>query len=114
MFHEALCIMDEEFGELAHSYEAVYRIGMRCAEYYYAMGFQVVFAVHHPKDKQPDRDAVNKGVHIHFAVNTINFITGRKWHTNFRESWNRERAFNDNMAEFMRTMGREAFEYVHA
>ncbi len=113
MFHEVLCIRDEEFGWLAHSYGAAYQIGMGCAGYYYSMGFQVVFAVHHPKHKQPDSSIANKWVHIHFAVNTINFRDGRKWHTSFRENYARERAFNDIMGDLCGLGRRHLYLPVH-
>lgn len=94
IFHETLGIRDEEFERMWRDYNLVYQIAMKCAEQYYSMGHQVVFAVHHaPKDNRGG----NKGVHIHFVVNTVNFITGRRWHTNFRQSDSREKMFAQNM-----------------
>ena len=55
-------------------------------------------AVHHTENEC----GVYKGVHIHFAVNTINFQTGNKWHTNNKESYKREANFNLIIRSFMK------------
>ena len=53
---------------------------------YYQMGHQAVFGVHWEPEKR---------CHIHFAVNSINFIDGRKWHTSMPEIKGREAVFNE-------------------
>ena len=94
IYHEVLGIREEEFERMWRDYGLVYQIAAECAQRYYSRGHQVVFAIHHaPKDSQTG----NSGVHIHFAVNTVNFMTGRRWHSYFRESYNREQDFNRNM-----------------
>ncbi len=94
IYHEVLGFREEEFERMWRNYGLIYQIAVECAKKYYSMGHQVVFAIHHaPKDGQMG----NKGVHIHFVVNTINFMTGKKWHTGFRQSYARERGFNQNM-----------------
>lgn len=98
MFHETLNIRKEEFEWLERDYGTIYRIAMKCAEYYYSVGHQVVFAVHYTENEW----GVNKGVHIHFAVNSVNFQTGNKWHTNRRESYKREENFNLIIRSFMK------------
>ena len=97
LFHEVYNLTDREFESLGRNYDFVYQIAMKCAEYYYLMGHQVVFAIHHTRNVQMG----NKGVHIHFVVNSINFMTGGKWHTRMRESYKREQIFNQNMREFI-------------
>lgn len=98
IFHEVLGITEKELGRLGHDYSRVYQVAVNCAQYYFAMGHQVVFAIHNAKDGCLER---NKGVHIHFVVNTINFATGNKWHSNLRENWARNRTFDDIIRRFM-------------
>lgn len=96
IYHEVLGFMEDEFERMWRDYGLVYQIAEECAGRYYSMGHQVIFAIHHaPKDGQ----AGNKGVHIHFVINAVNFMTGRKWHTSFRQSYTRERDFNQSMRE---------------
>lgn len=98
IFHEVLGITKEEFAKLGCDYGRVYQAAMECAQYYYSMGHQVVFAIHDAKDGCLEK---NKGLHIHFVVNTINFMTGNKWHSNLRENWARNRTFDDIIRRFM-------------
>lgn len=98
IFHEVLGITKEEFDKLGCDYGRIYQVAVECAKYYYSMGYQVVFAIHNAKDGCLER---NKGLHIHFVVNTINFMTGNKWHSNLRENWARNRIFDDIMRRFM-------------
>ena len=97
IFHEVYNLMDAEFEQLFCNYDFVYQIAVRCAEYYYLMGYQVVFAVHHAINAQKG----NKGVHIHFVVNSVNYITGEKWHTGMRETYRRGIMFNQIMRDYI-------------
>lgn len=96
IYHEILGFQEAEFERMWRDYNLVYQIAVECAKRYYSMGHQVVFAIHHALR---DRQIGNKGVHIHFAVNTVNFMTGKKWHTSFRQSDVREWDFNQNMID---------------
>ena len=98
VFHEVLEIKEDEFVKLGYDYARVWETAMSCANQYYEMGYQVIFAIHHAKD---NCHGGNKGVHIHFVVNTISFLTGNKWHTNMRRNHTREQNFNDCMREAM-------------
>ena len=109
VFHEVLNITEEEFVWMGRSYDSVYQTAMKCAEFYYSMGFQVVFAVHHSKNRQ----VWNQGVHIHFVVNSVNYMTGRKWHTGIRESYTREKTFDENMWKFERRGATEVLHFVN-
>lgn len=97
LHHEVFNLTSMEFERLGCNYDYVYQIAARCAEYYYFMGYQVVFAIHHARNAQKG----NKGVHLHFVVNSVNFMTGGKWHTGMRESYVRERMFNQIMIDFI-------------
>lgn len=85
MYHEVFNLMDEEVDLLGHSIQRLWQLGMGCAQIYFGMGFQVVFAVHWE---------LGKRYHLHFAVNSISFINGRKWHTSLPEIHQREEMFN--------------------
>lgn len=98
IYHEVLRIREEEFNRLGYDYDRVYQIAMDCARQYYEMGHQVIFAIHRAKGNCQDR---NKGLHIHFVINTINFMTGNKWHTNMRQNHTRENVFNDYIGRSM-------------
>ncbi len=97
LFHETFNITAEEFDQLNRDYGIVCRIAAECAEFYFSLGHQVVFAVHYSENRR----TVNKGLHIHFVINAINYRTGKKWHTHFNESFRRERDFNMIMRKFM-------------
>ena len=45
------------------------------AQDFYDDGFQVYYGVHRP-------DETEKHLHVHFAVNTVNFKAGKKRHEN--------------------------------
>ena len=94
IYHEVLGFTDEEFEQMWRDYGLVYQIAVECAKKYYSIGHQVVFAIHHAPHNNHGR---NSGVHIHFAVNTVNFMNGRKWRSYFQESSNRGQTFNQNM-----------------
>lgn len=86
MYHEVLNLLDWEVERLANSPEWLWNVGMGCSQVYYQMGHQAVFGVHWEPEKR---------CHIHFAVNSINFIDGRKWHTSMPEIKGREAVFNE-------------------
>lgn len=84
MHHEVLNLRDEEYEKLGSSIQNLYQYALNCCMVYFEQGHQVVFAIHWERCKR---------LHIHFAVNTINFITGKKWHTSMNEVADRERIF---------------------
>lgn len=51
------------------------KIGYSIANYYGKVNHQVVFALHEDTDNP----------HIHFAVNTVNYITGKKYHQQHKD-----------------------------
>ena len=86
MYHEVLNLKDVETQRLGNDPNIFFQIGMECCQIYYQMGHQAVFGVHWEQEKR---------CHIHFAVNTINFINGKKWHTPMPEIKQREAVFNE-------------------
>lgn len=85
MYHEVFNLYDSETVQLNYDSEQLWKIGMECCQVYYQCGFQAVFAVHWEESKR---------YHIHFAVSTINYLDGRKWHTSLPEIKKREEIFN--------------------
>lgn len=83
--HEILCLSDEEFALLNCDYNLVEKIAQEIRYQYYLRGHQVLYGIH---------CSSNMRVHIHFAVNTINFITGLKWHSSKMEWIQREEMIN--------------------
>lgn len=83
MYHEVFSLLDEEVGGLYYNPDYIYEFALECAKWYYNQGFQVVFAIHY-----------QSRFHIHFAVNSINFKTGLKFHTSKEEKNMREQLFN--------------------
>lgn len=105
MYHEVFNMEDCEFERLAHSSEMLWQVGMECCQVYYQMGHQAVFAVHWEPEKR---------CHIHFAVNTISFINGAKWHTKLPEIKEREGKFNEILRKYqiMATGAIEPLEFL--
>lgn len=85
MYHEVFNLSDYEAMPFCNKISHLEEIGRECCQCYYVMGFQVVFAVHWEQQKR---------LHFHFAVNSINFKDGHKWHSSLENIKERERIFN--------------------
>lgn len=90
MYHEIFSLLDEEAAGLYYNMALLYNVAMECARWYFEQGYQVVFAVHH-----------QSRFHIHFAVNTINYLTGKKFHTTKPEKEAREILFNQILHKYL-------------
>ncbi len=84
--HEVFLLTVEETEQLGYpgKVQYLYWASQECARFFYEKGFQVVFAIH---------TDMEKGVHIHFAVNTVNYMNGKKWSCGEREMKERETLF---------------------
>ena len=71
MAHEVFSFSNEDFVEYGCDYNRVILLANEMCSYYFNQGFQVVYAIHHE---------LGKFVHIHFAINAVNYKTGRKYH----------------------------------
>ncbi len=71
LYHFVFNFTELEHAFLGKNYDLFYRIGYAQANWFFSQGYQTVFAVH---------DDIDKAVHIHYAVNAINFIDGHKLH----------------------------------
>jgi len=58
-------------------------IAQKMAQDFYNDGFQVYYGVHKP-------DKTETHIHVHFAVNTVNFRTGKKRHENMGDTKRRQ------------------------
>ena len=72
IIHEVYSLADNDFELLNKDYALVDLLGRQLSAYYFALGYQVVYAVHWD---------MSKHVHIHIATNTVNFRTYKKFHS---------------------------------
>ena len=89
MFHEIYVCDERQMRFFLHRLDLLQQFAYMAARIYYDRGFQVVYAAHmEPNDPE-------KMMHIHFAVNAVCYIDGKKWHTNLNEDQReREAAMN--------------------
>ena len=107
MYHEVFNLKDCELERLAYAHYILWQVGMECCQVYYQMGHQAAFAVHWELEKR---------CHIHFAVNSISFMTGLKWHTSRPEIKEREGIFNEILRKYqiMVTGAIEPLEFLNS
>ena len=74
--------------------EALKYVAINACEEYFRRGFQVVSAIH-------DKDSFAPRLHIHFAINAINFIDGYKWKRCNADIKERQKMLNMLFYEFM-------------
>ena len=60
-------------------------IAYQFALWYFKQGFQVVFAIHTDTEY----------LHIHYVINSVNFLTGRKYHSNTHVLLNEKKYLED-------------------
>lgn len=92
MYHETFSLCDKEFESLHYDFSIVNLFAMECCQEYFLRGHQAIYAVHFEPDKK---------LHIHFAVNTINFIDGKKWRSYMRDRSARDNKFNDILRRYI-------------
>lgn len=93
MYHEVFNLRSDETNPLENYPGHFWEIGMECCQVYYRMGFQSVFALHWEEGGR---------YHFHFAVNSINYMDGHKWHTSLNEIKQREGVFNQIVEKHLR------------
>lgn len=90
MVHEVYSLSDKDFELLNRDYALVDLLGRRLSAYFFATGYQCVYAVHYDMIKH---------VHIHLAVNVVSFRTYKKFHSSAEELRQRivvfEQIFNE-------------------
>lgn len=89
VFHETLQLKKEEVNIFESA--TLYQFALECAYFYFREGYQVCFAVHNDYEK---------GCHIHFVVNPVNFLTGMKFNNNYNKEKEREVLFNQILFKY--------------
>lgn len=81
--HEVYSFSEEEENMILQNDIPVEGIAQKMAQDFYNDGFQVYYGVHKP-------DKTEAHIHVHFAVNTVNFRTGKKRHENMGDTKRRQ------------------------
>ena len=89
IFHEIFTLSPLEGSDAPYEVilEALKYVTINACEEYFRRGFQVVAAIH-------NKDSFAPRLHIHFAINAINFIDGYKWKTRRSDIKDREEVLN--------------------
>lgn len=85
VYHEVLSFTDTEFKYLQYDISIVKLIADEICKVFFDRGHQVVYGIHFSE---------NQRLHIHFAVNIINFRTGLKLHSTTTDLKEREKYCN--------------------
>ena len=97
MYHEVFWFDPNEVMRLNWDIRLMWQFAYEVAnEFFYKKGHQVIFAIHYD---------LNGKYHIHFAVNTINYLTGAKLHTYKNDVKERERACNVILEKYLNLAG---------
>lgn len=91
MLHEVFSVTDREFKGLNCDMGLLNQIALELCGEYYRQGFQAVYAIHWDAGKK---------LHIHFAVNAVSFVTGKKFDTSVGGNRERERVFNKKLCHY--------------
>lgn len=83
--HEIYSLSDQDFIDMNCEYINVYVVAELISEYYFKQGHQVLFAIHRDPEKK---------VHIHFVINSVNYINGKKYHSSKMDLDERKEEFN--------------------
>lgn len=91
LIHLTYSFSDDEFNiRLNRNYALVNLIARNISAYYFAMGFQVFYGVH---------DDATKHTHIHFAISSINYLDGKKYHAGGESFKEMQSVFNQIFEE---------------
>ena len=103
--HEVFSLDYEEQRVMLNALDLLSDFALSCCSYYfYEMQHQVVYAIH-----LPDRE---KHLHIHFAINTTSYETGRKLHESKYDFANRRAKFKSwFQTYYLRAMERQNIHF---
>lgn len=97
MYHEVFWFEPDELIKLNWDVRLMWQFAYEVAmEFFYKNGYQVIFAIHYD---------LGRNYHIHFAVNTINYLTGAKLHTFKADLKEREIACNVILQKYLNIVG---------
>lgn len=88
--HEVYMLHDSELQLLDNSYKNIYKVALCIAQYYFQQGFQTVFAIHN--------DGL-RHIHIHFAINSVSYLDGKKYHSAVGELQKKKSIFDQYVAD---------------
>lgn len=91
MYHEVFSLDPHEFIRMGRNVNTLWKFADQCAQCYFDAGYQVVYAIHGTNESD---------LHIHFAVSTINFRSGLKWHDSKTDLDLREDLFNKILGKY--------------
>lgn len=89
--HEIYQFNEDELSGIREQGIDIGAVASRMAEDIYQEGYQVAYAVHNKTDTE--------NIHVHFAVNTVNYRTWKKRHENMSETSRRQRVFRQIVKE---------------
>lgn len=99
MFHEIYGLSDGQMYFFHYYPQLLDEFAYACAGVYYDAGHQVIYGVHNEPYSE-------KRMHIHFAVNAVNYNDGYKWHTNMStDQRTRENYMNMIFEDMLRRYG---------
>lgn len=93
--HEVYDFSQEEEKAIKESGIDLDEVARQMANDFFCDGTQVMYAVHNRNEKEQD-------IHVHFAVNTVNYKTNRKRRENKTDTKNRSKRMNEIIAEMVR------------
>ena len=83
--------IDMQCIRMGRNVNTLWKFADQCAQCYFDAGYQVVYAIHGTNESN---------LHIHFAVSTINFRSGLKWHDSKTDLDLREALFNKILGKY--------------
>lgn len=105
MYHEVFWFSLEELKMLKWNVELMWQYAYDIAmEFWYKKGHQVIFSIHYDLQGQ---------YHIHFAVNTINYLTGAKLATYKKDLAEREIACNTILQKYLNLVKQTTIEPLY-
>lgn len=90
IFQTVYSMNQKEVAAMGNNNDAILQFASDCAEHYFRMGYQVVYAVH----KNENNDNSGAYMHIHFAVCSVSFDEGKMYNESFRVNDANERMFD--------------------
>lgn len=91
MLHEFYLVSDDDFEAMGRDYETLDQCARILSSYFYAKGYQTEYAVH---------ESESLHAHIHFAVNPVNFMDGKKINVWIPDLDEQEKLFDEIVSRF--------------
>lgn len=105
MYHEVFWFSADELEMLNWNVKMMWHYAYEIAmEFWYKRGHQVIFAIHYDLEGK---------YHIHFAVNTINYLTGAKLTTYKKDLSEREILCNEILQKYLKVVKPTTVEPLH-